>query len=234
MPRYYRRNNYKRSYRRATTSYQPRKRRGWSSLFRYRRFARMRPEYKYNDIIDDTTYNVVNTGNVHLLNGISNGTGPTQRVGMKCKIDKVQIRGRIRTNPNAAAIPSRVRLFVVMDRVNDNSATPAAFGEMFNFLPGTAVNGSSTSAFYNLYNTSKYKFLYDKTYVVYPNGGQECGFDINVKLPNCVTSYNNTGATQTNIDNKALWFGYFSDVDFNLTTQCPIINFSARTRFFDS
>lgn len=233
MPRYYRRNNARRAYRRATTYNFPKKRRGWSSLFRYRKYSRMRPEYKYNDFSDDTTFLVNNGGSMNLLNGISNGVGPTQRVGMKVKIDKVQIRGRIRTNPNAAAVPSRVRLFVVMDRVNDNATSPPSFAELFNFDPGSAPAGSATSAFYNLYNTSKYKFLYDKTYVVFPNGGQECGFDINIKIPNCVTSYNNTGITQGVIDNKALWFGYFGDVNYTDTTQCPVMNYSARIRFYD-
>lgn len=193
----------------------------------------MRPEYKYQDYVDDTTFNVVNTGNLFLLNGIGIGTGPNQRIGMKIKVDKIQIRGRLRTNPNAAAVPSRCRLFVVMDKVNDNSSTPPSFGELFNFLPGTATGGSATSAFYNLYNTSKYKFLYDKTFVVFPTGGQECGFDINLKIPNCITSYNASGSTQGAIDNKAIWFGYFGDVDFTQTTQCPVINYSSRIRYYD-
>lgn len=233
MPRYYRRNNARRSYRRATTYNWPKKRRGWSSLFRYRKVARMRPEYKYQDYVDDTSFLVNNGGSMNLLNGIGTGTGPNQRIGMKIKVDKIQIRGRVRVNPDAAAVPSRCRFFIVMDRVNDNATTPPSFGELFNFLPSSAPAGSATSAFYNLYNTSKYKFLYDKTFVVYPNGGQECGFDINVKVPNCITSYNNSAATQGSIDNKALWFGYFGDVNYTDTTQAPIVNYSVRIRYYD-
>lgn len=110
------------------------------------------PELKFFDTANtftfDSTGEVPATGQLSL---IRQGAGESQRIGRKCVVKSIFIRGRVTLTPGAGAVAATtVYLYVVQDTQCNGAAAGAT-----DVLTSTAFN----SAFRNLDNSERFKIL---------------------------------------------------------------------------
>jgi hypothetical protein len=103
-----------------------------------------------------------------LLNGVAEGTGPTQRIGRKIFMRNIQITGMWKRNPEADAdfiVPEHtVNWAIVYDR-QPTGAKPA-FTDIFEIVDTDGATQSSGFVFKNLFNDQRFLFLkHDKFFV---------------------------------------------------------------------
>lgn len=110
---------------------------------------------------------------------IPGGSLPTQRIGNRCKIVSVQLRGTVAMKPVTTAAPSgnttalgeaaansQCRVVVVLDHQYNGAATPAAWTTVFQD-PGYATpstQGEITADFRNIDNVRRFTVLKDVTF----------------------------------------------------------------------
>ena len=125
----------------------------------YGRFAGVKAEHKFFDI--DVSDSIVASGGTvqgsGTINGISQGTGETQRIGRKCTIKSINWRYTcVLKSQDAGAIPPKgdsIRAIMFLDKqANGTAATVTGILESNEFL-----------SFNNLSNSSRFVILHDKT-----------------------------------------------------------------------
>lgn len=141
----------------------------------YGRFAGPGAELKFFDTSlsfpVDATGEVPATGQLNL---IPQGTTESQRIGRKCVIKSIQLRGIATFAPAAAATAADVvNLFVVLDKQCNGAA--AAFTDVF-------VGSSANTSLRNMANSSRFVILKTYRWAFNPMSG-------------ATTAYNNTTRT---------------------------------------
>lgn len=97
------------------------------------------------------------------LNEIAVGTGEQNRIGRKCVIKNIRIKGRVtlQNTVNATDTDDRYRIIIYMD-TQANGATAA----VLDILETTSIN-----AFRNLAEQDRFVILYDKTRAIHSMAG---------------------------------------------------------------
>lgn len=175
-------------------------------------------EWKYLDTIQTVTA-AVTAGTLTLLNGCTQGDGPSNREGTQIHIKSIQIR--VRTEFNAAdASAGPVRFVLVQDK-QPNGAAPTV-ANIYSVTTAAAID-----ALRNLDNRKRFKILADRTYVMSQNGTPGFQDDIYLKKP-IVTQYNSGNAgVVSDISSNSLYVLIASDQAVN----GPFLAFYARVRF---
>lgn len=101
-------------------------------------------EKNYLDV--NTTVSANSTGSITLLNGVSQGTGATQRIGLRMNVDSIQ--WSLYLTALSAATTQYVRMFLVWDK-NPNGATPTV----------SAVIDIAGGQYINLVNRDRFQIL---------------------------------------------------------------------------
>lgn len=159
------------------------------------------------------------TGSVTLINGVSQGTDFTNRVGRKFQIRSVLIRGQV--NLGATPTSSVVRWMLVYDK-QANGVAPAIGDIVFQPYPG-ACN--------NLTNRDRFVVLADKTFEVDTQGPSKRAIKKYMKC-NLETVNGGTGATVASIQTGALYFVTMGDLATGVTA--PVLGeTTCRIRFSD-
>lgn len=147
------------------------------------------------------------TARLLLLNGLTPGTGATERVGMKVTIKSIEIRFQLQSTPTTG-VSQFGRFILVLDR-QPNGIAPGAVTDI--------LSSQSTGSPRNLANRKRFKIMLDK---VVPIGSTIAGVSSTPDLrflkyylkprKSIVTEYN-TGVTGNiaDISTNSLYFVYF-------------------------
>jgi len=145
------------------------------------------------------------SGNMNILNGLILGDTNGQRDGTSITMTKLEMRGHIYAN--ATSNVAHVRFIILYDKQN-NGATPVTN----DFLQST-----DPDAFRNINNISRFKVLYDKSFVVSTYEPKKLVKTINLKGKK--TNYNTSnGGNAGDIVTGGLWCIYLSDLAANYPT----------------
>jgi hypothetical protein len=206
-------------------------------------------ELKY----DDTTYNGVvgrvigdmlrDPGGVDCLTNIAQGTGNTQRDGLKVHIKSISIRGKVRWDPifgtGANSTLPTFKLWVVMDTQTNRSQMASS-----EFFKDTGVNNFDDISFRNLENTARFRVL--KEIKLSPpltpgaGNGSQTGlafknFEIHIPNIGCFQRYTGTGGTVSNIADCSFHVlavkSYYDNGTADLTAPVTL-TYVCRTRFY--
>lgn len=148
----------------------------------YGRFRR-RPsaagnELKFLDTPSTTTYSATTTltplladatGVLTTWDVIPEGTGPSERVGRKCTIKQIFVKGQCRLTGSSvlADTSDKVRIVMVLDKQHNGSASEAT-GSLI-------LEGDSVNSFRNLEETGRFKVLADKVITLSKAAGSTTG-----------------------------------------------------------
>lgn len=141
-------------------------------------------EWKYLDTA--ATYAVDSTGSLALLNGLTPGTGATERIGQKITIRSLEYRGYNYVTPTDGTDQLQ-RIILVLDRQANASALTIA----------GVLQSANVYSPRNLQNRKRFKILYDKTFNL--NASAEAGsrrftkFYMKLRRP-IITDYNTGNA----------------------------------------
>lgn len=175
-------------------------------------------EWKYIDTVQTSTASV-SAGALSLINGCTQGDGPSNREGTQIHIKSIQMRIRTEFNSGDASAGA-VRVVLVQDK-QANGAAPTVANI---YATTTAV---AVDALRNLDNRKRFKILADRTYIMSPNGDSGYQDDIYLKKP-IVTQYNSGNAgVVSDISSNSLYILIASDQAAN----GPFVAFYARVRF---
>lgn len=179
-------------------------------------------ENKYLDFFATAT-NIINTGTVVLLNGIDEGSDPTQRIGRSIRMKSLLLRTRTITSDNAAVIAQVMRYMVVLDKqpngvlanadeilndISDNLAVP-----LTPLLPA---------------NFKRFRVIRDFNVVMNKEGRNLVVTKHFIRM-NIKPRYGTGGATITDIATGALLLVVLSDD--SVATNAPVSSVYTRLRF---
>jgi len=165
------------------------------------RFTGYDKEYKFLDYFYEEDFSVLNTGfwsASRCLNGIEQGTGPSQRIGRKVVLHGfsmnllLRVRQSASTTLNNYDTPS-MRVCIVVDTQNNGAVSTAASDVFVSAL-------APATAFPNLENKNRFRFILDKVYTAAP-------FDAGVHCPDGSSGAEHTwnnGSTRLYSFRKAL------------------------------
>lgn len=156
-------------------------------------------EHKYIDLAVSSVP-VSTTMLFGLINGITQGTTGTNRVGAVIKMLKMQIRYQWQI-PSGGDFTNLCRLMIILDK-QANGAIPAAADIL--------VNPTDPLSFINEDNTKRFKFLHDKLIDVSLNGPAARRVDQTIRL-NKKAYYTSTGNLISNIKSNSLYVCYMTD-----------------------
>lgn len=192
------------------------------------------PELKY---IDRTaTGGVAGTGTLSLLNGLTQGTGNTNRIGRQVMMKSIHIKFEVAGSPFSAtpvSPMSTVRAMIVYD-CQPNGATPAVSD-----ILETATIGFQTVSGTALRYSQRFKVLYDKRWklnnqltATSTTTYSEIYDEKYIKI-NLGTTYADTSTgTITDIDTGALFLLLTSDA--GVAADNPVLLFYSRVRYTDN
>lgn len=146
---------------------------GPKPVFRGRRAT---AEYKFKDT-DGGNAALTQTGTVTSLNQIVQGAGEDERIGRKCVIKSIHIRGAfsLQSTTSTTQGHQRVRCMVVLDKqANGVNATRASI------IDGNTA-GSAVDHWRNLSESNRYKVLMDKTWALNYTAATSTDFQENIK-----------------------------------------------------
>jgi len=177
-------------------------------------------EWKYIDTIQLATASVA-AGSLTLLNGCTQGDGPSNREGTQIHIKSIQVR--LRTEFNAADASAGPVRFVLIQDKQPNGAAPT----VANIYYTTTAN--AIDSLRNLDNRKRFKILADRTYVMSQNGTPGYSDDIFFKKPITVQYNSGNAGVVSDISTNSLYILVASDQAVN----GPFVAFYARVRFTD-
>lgn len=146
-----------------------------------------KPEKKHTDMY--VTQGTINTGVISLISGITQGTGDTQRVGIRCKYVHMSMKYEL-FNDNISIISHEyIRVMIVQDKMGTNAPTIAELFESFpmggQFAPLSPLNRNYIDRFHVLYDKlHKFDDINNSAVAV-----------VKSKKINIVSDYIGTGAT---------------------------------------
>lgn len=191
-----------------------------------------KPELKHRDVTI-TGQAAVDTWTVKLLNGISEGTTDSNRIGQVISMQKIQMKLQI----EKTSVYNRNTL-VRFALIYDDGCEGAAFdtADIFN------VN-NIVDSYLKLPFSKRYKVLWDKTFALnqvdgtYDEGSTQLTssnrirwMPKTIKLRNLPVKYDSTGNTITSISSGSLYFIHLSDRG----TDSPSVSARFRLRYFDN
>lgn len=194
-------------------------------------------ELKYNDVGYSSpggvfSVNASGTGSFALLNGITQGTDNTQRIGRLVHIRKIFFSGYI--DSKLATLPMSVRLVVVYDRQTNGAA--------FNItdLYDTFGGNVTTSSMRNLDNRDRFLVLKDKrwscnTLLPSPSNVAHTVFPVTIVMKKVMlpTLYNNVTGGIADIASGSIFALLLTD-PFAGVVNTPLLNGLWRVRFVDA
>lgn len=170
------------------------------------------------------------------LNSVSAGDGPSERDGRKFTMKSIHINGAIlmKAGTNADANNGSARILIVMD-TQTNKVKVTELNEILSNVSG-ADAGLNVYNFRNLSGTSRFKILYDKTYVINSNYAQsdyQKNFKININLKDAVCNMTTAGNDVTGILDNSIHFFAISDTPQTQTVGTPAfrVEYISRLRF---
>lgn len=189
------------------------------------------PELKYNDIAT-ANYVADTTGTVTLLNGISQGSDNTNRIGRVMVMKSVHVRGIV-SPVDSSTGNTLARLILVWDSDTDGVAPT---------VTDILQTANSTSPM-NLNNRGRFTVLANEEFFIggisttatmsYAQSPSGAVFDRFVKLPGkgCRTINSGTGATVASIQQGAIWMVTIGDRGAN---DGGTFSVYSRVRFTDA
>lgn len=193
-------------------------------------------EKKYLDDNSGGPINIasgVGTKLVQHFPDVSNGSGPSERVGRKITVKGLYIKGKITipTHTNHFDSDQRIRIIVYIDTQHNGSATGPNLASL--------LQSSNIDAFYNLNETGRYKYLYDKVHTLNQNGSGNgtasdaytiCrNFKINLPM-DCMVQYTGTTGAITGLTNNNIGMHAVCD---NIAATAPTVEWHSRLRYID-
>jgi len=195
----------------------------------YGRFSRAAGnELKFYDETKSATATTL-TGAVleSSMNNIPEGTGQSERLGRKCTVTQIQVRGMVHSE---GPLPQRVRFVIAHDK-QCNGATATWSGGDGPF------EGTTVDSFRNLENSSRFRILYDKTWAfnqtANPGSYIEKNFSAYIK---CNLPLEFSGATGglTEIRSNNLVTFAISEYNTGTGEAAPTIEYHSRLRYKDN
>lgn len=178
------------------------------------------PEMKFKDV--QTNQAATTTGATQLLNGILQGVDVQQRVGRKCVIKQIYLRGKVTLGGTPTT--SSARILLVYDKQPNNAAlTPT------DVLAAVGANTATVSA-NQLNNRDRFVTVWDKVKTVNVAGTAEVFWKCFKKV-NLPTIYSGTDDQIGSIASGALWLLIVGDIAAGAT--CPLTYTNVRIRFLD-
>lgn len=199
----------------------------------YGKYRRSGKEKKIIDLVNqaaiyESAATVASTS-VWLLNGVSQGSDYTNRIGRKITMTSVFFRctSSLATSPNAISIP--VRIMIVYDE-QTNGADPAGTD-----LLQTPANAMALT---NLSNRDRFKILYDKIRTINTQGTTDGALADKLYLSKYIKMslpviFNGTGNTSGAIQTGGLYMFFISNATAGTPDNRPKATFSSRVRFID-
>lgn len=201
---------------------------GPKPVFRGRRAT---TEYKFFDT-DGGNAAINQTGTVTSLNLIEQGAGENQRIGRKCVIKSIHIRGAfsMQSTTSTTMGHQRVRCMVVLDTQANGQTTSRA-----SIIDGN-TGGSAIDHWRNLSESNRYKVLMDKTWALNYTAATSTDFQEHIKTwkmnkkCNIPLEFGFPTAGITGIRSNNIILLQFVD------STAPVVNsqWVARVRFSDS
>lgn len=196
----------------------------------YGRYPPSGGELKFHDVTMDSTNPVPTAGEIHTsMNLIAQGVGESNRVGRKCRIKKISIRGEavLNNSTNYQTASDTVRMIVFLD-TQCNGA---------NAVVTDILESADYQSFNNLANSQRFKILSDKTVTLNAqaaegNGTAEgtCNYTLAFqyhKQCDIPIEFNNTTGAITEIRSNNLSILYISGNGYSYVAA------NARLRFAD-
>ncbi|UOF78323.1 capsid protein [Circoviridae sp.] len=183
-------------------------------------------ELKYLDTVPGAvTLNL--TGTAVLLNGLAEGSGPSNRVGRRVNMKSLLMRLWIDGTGLTSAQAAVARVVLVLDR-QANSATALTFSDLL-VTPATygalAVN--------NLDNRERFRVLFDRSYALSLNAGRST-VAINKFLrfnPLIPVQYDAATANAADISSGQLWLAFIG-TSATVTVSLSALSY-CRLRYLD-
>jgi hypothetical protein len=110
-------------------------------------------ELKYSSALG-LTYAGDTTGQIALMNGVTQGDDFTNREGRKFTVKAIQVQGKVASGPSTV-LPTRTKVLVILDK-QANGALPT-MTDIF--------QSSSSNSFMNMNNVGRFKVLASKSFV---------------------------------------------------------------------
>lgn len=164
-------------------------------------------ELKYADGLSSTTIPIA--GAIQLISGISNGSGPSDRIGRRVQYHDIQIN--YHWTP-ALGNSQRARAVLVYDR-QTNNALP---------LVTEVMNGSDIAALYNPDNRLRFKILWDTNVVTHQgtnfffSEGEKGRTNVVINLKNLDQAFSGPSNGIGDIEKGSLFWVLLGDVDVSM------------------
>lgn len=193
-------------------------------------------EKKYLDENSGGAINIASGAGTKLVQhfpNVPNGSGPSDRVGRKITVKGLYLKGKITlpTSTNLLDSDQRIRLMIYIDTQHNGAATGPNLASL--------LQASDIDAFYNLDETGRYKYIYDKVHTLNQtgsgNGTTSAAYTIcrnfKINLPmDCMIQYSGSTGAITGITNNNIGMHAVCD---NIISVAPTIEWHSRLRYID-
>ena len=195
----------------------------------YGRYTGTTPEIKFNDQTVATDAAVASAGTIPYSSfvAIAQGTGESDRIGRKCIVKTVHLRGALKLPATATAANAavRCRMLVVADKQCN--------GAQYSITD--VLETANVDSFRNLSNSQRFLIFMDKTYVLNAKAGISASFGENLvplmwnKTMRLPIEYSSTTGTLSEVRSNNLNCFLIADTDAVVLATIRI-----RVRFSDS
>nr|WAE42203.1 MAG: capsid protein [Cressdnaviricota sp.] len=171
------------------------------------------------------------------LNIISDGAGPTQRIGRKIVLKSIQFKGSLDVDGLSTTVTGYGRYMIIYDR-QPNGITPPLTSLLQTYTTANVSSVDSTSMV-NMDYRDRFTILKDKT-VLFPSSTlvgyptfnpADAICDFFLPIPQLVTHFQANGGTIADIATGALYLVTFSDI--TPATNPLALNGTFRLRYTD-
>ncbi len=176
-------------------------------------------EKKFIDV-NQSIFEINDTGFVHMLNGVAVGDSFTQREGRNTLIKNLWLRFELILATDRAS--SNVRLMIIKDTMNNGSGLPSL---------DDILDSVTISSHYDVNNMPQYIKLYDRTWEM-ADGNHPCFVRQKRITKDIKVSYSNNTADVNSIQKNAIFLVGISDVPTGQNP--PEMIYRSRIRFIDN
>lgn len=188
------------------------------------------PELKLMQLLNQA-WICYRAGQVQLLNGCSQGTDYTNRIGNVVDLVSIYIRGVFQQDGIPGGLGGLARLALVWDKEPNGPATTPAIDDIFD---GTGLGGVHPSSMGNLKNRERFTILFDHQEAFQPPGVSPANvpFEEYRSLRGCRTVYNASTSGISAISSGALYLVSFGPDNAGPIGGCTFTG-TVRVRFTD-
>ncbi len=176
-------------------------------------------EKKFIDV-NQTIFEIPDTGFVHMLNGVAVGDSFTQREGRNVLIKNLWLRFELILATDRAS--SNIRLMIIKDTMNNGSGLPSL---------DDILDSVTISSHYDVNNMPQYVKLYDRTWEL-ADGNHPCFVRQKKITKDIKVSFSNNTADVNSIQKNAIFLVGISDVP--TAQNPPEMIYRSRIRFIDN